>query len=123
VNGAIDIARFFGVSETVIGLTIVAIGTSLPELVTSVMAAWRGSGAVVIGNVVGSNIFNIGAILGITSLVHPLRVPAHIVHIDMWIMAAVTALAMYLVLASRTINRTGGVVMLALFSAFIVSVF
>ena len=123
VNGAVDIARFFGVSETVIGLTIVAIGTSLPELVTSVMAAWRGSGAVVIGNVVGSNIFNIGAILGITSLFHPLLVPSHIVHIDMWIMAAVTALVIFLVLTSRTINRLGGIVMLGLFTAFVISVF
>ena len=86
VNGAVDIARTLGVSEAVIGLTIVAIGTSLPELVTSVMAAWRGSGAVAIGNVVGSNIFNIGAILGITSMVHPLLVPARIVYLDMWIM-------------------------------------
>jgi cation:H+ antiporter len=123
VNGAVDIARFFGVSETVIGLTIVAIGTSLPELVTSVMAAWRGSGAVVIGNVIGSNIFNIAAILGITGLVHPLRVPAHIVHIDMWIMAAVTALVIFLVHSSRTITRVGGTLMLALFTAYVVSVF
>lgn len=123
VNGAVDIARLFGVSETVIGLTIVAIGTSLPELVTTVMAAWRGSGAVVIGNVIGSNIFNIGAILGITSLVHPLIVPAHIVHIDMWIMAATTALVTFLALSSYTVGKVGGAVMLVLYATFVIAVF
>ncbi len=123
VNGAVDIARMLGVSEAVIGLTIVAIGTSLPELVTSVMAAWRGSGAVAIGNVVGSNIFNIGAILGITSMVHPLLVPGRIVYLDMWIMAAVTVLLTVLAIGSRPINRYGGTVMLALFAGYIVLVF
>ena len=123
VNGAVDIARTFGVSEAVIGLTIVAIGTSLPELVTSVMAAWRGSGAVAIGNVVGSNIFNIGAILGITSMVHPLIVPGRIVYMDMWTMAAATVLLSVLAVGSRPINRYGGTVMLALFAGYIVLVF
>ncbi|MEX3008247.1 calcium/sodium antiporter [Hoeflea sp. TYP-13] len=123
VNGAVDIARLFGVSETVIGLTIVAIGTSLPELVTTVMAAWRGSGAVAIGNVIGSNIFNIGAILGITSFLHPLLVPAHIVYIDMWIMAAVTVLLIILAVGSRPINRLGGFIMLALFVTYVTAVF
>lgn len=123
VNGAVDIARLFNVSDTVIGLTIVAIGTSLPELVTTFMAAWRGSGAVAIGNVIGSNIFNIGAILGITSFLHPLLVPAHIVYIDMWIMAATTALVIFLAVWSRPINRIGGVVMLALFATYVISVF
>ncbi|MEM6461925.1 MAG: calcium/sodium antiporter [Pseudomonadota bacterium] len=123
VNGAVDIARFFGVSETVIGLTIIAIGTSLPELVTTIMAAWRGSGAVIIGNVIGSNIFNIGAILGITSLFHPLIIPDHIVHIDMWIMAATTALLIFLALSARTINKIGGSIMLLLFATFVIAVF
>ena len=88
VDSASQIARMLGASETVIGLTIVAIGTSLPELVTSVMAAWRKSGAVMIGNVVGSNIFNIGLILGGTALVLPLDVDPRIVSIDMWVMLA-----------------------------------
>ena len=123
VNGAVDIARFFGVSETVIGLTIVAIGTSLPELVTTVMAAWRRSGAVAIGNVVGSNIFNIAAILGITSLLHPLFVPAHIVHIDMWIMAATSALLIVWSLMARSITRLDGLIMLTLYVVYIIAVF
>jgi len=123
VHGAVDIARMLGVSDAVIGLTIIAIGTSLPELVTSVMAAWRGSGAVAIGNVVGSNIFNIGAILGITSLVHPLVVPGRIVYLDMWIMAAATILLTVLAIWSRPISRIGGSVMLALFVGYIALVF
>ncbi|MDA4846986.1 calcium/sodium antiporter [Hoeflea poritis] len=123
VNGAVDIASLFGVSDTIIGLTIVAIGTSLPELVTTVMAAWRGSGAVAIGNAVGSNIFNIGAILGITSLLHPLYVPARITMVDMWIMAAVTALVIVLALTSRSISRLGGFIMLALFVTYVAAVF
>ncbi|MCR9139172.1 MAG: calcium/sodium antiporter [Alphaproteobacteria bacterium] len=123
VNGAVDIARMLGVSEAVIGLTIIAIGTSLPELVTTVMAAWRRSGAVAIGNVVGSNIFNIGGILGITSIVHPLLVPPRIVYLDMWIMAAVTILLVVLALGSRPITKTGGIILLALFVGYIILVF
>ena len=123
VNGAVDIARMLGVSEAVIGLTIVAIGTSLPELVTTVMAAWRGSGAVAIGNVVGSNIFNIAAILGITSIIHPLLVPGRIVYLDMWIMAAVTILLIVLALGSRPITRVGGAALLLAFVTYIFVVF
>ncbi len=122
VHGAVDIARVFGVSETIIGLTIVAIGTSLPELVTTVMAAWRGNGAVAIGNVVGSNIFNIAAILGITSVLHPLFVPERIAFFDMWVMAAATALVVILSMCARPITRVGGIIMLALYGLYIVLV-
>ena len=76
VMGASEIARAFAVSEAVIGLTVVAVGTSLPELVASVMAARKGHGALAIGNVIGSNIFNVLCILGITATVFPLSVPA-----------------------------------------------
>ena len=71
VNGAVDLAKTFGVSEVIIGLTIVAIGTSMPELVTSVIAALKGQSDIAIGNVVGSNLFNILCILGVTAIVHP----------------------------------------------------
>lgn len=71
VNGAVDLAKVFGVSEVIIGLTIVAIGTSMPELVTSVLAALKGQSDIAIGNIVGSNIFNILGILGITAIVYP----------------------------------------------------
>ncbi|MFV0596434.1 calcium/sodium antiporter [Shewanella sp.] len=71
VNGAVDLAKVFGVSEVIIGLTIVAIGTSMPELVTSVLAALKGESDIAIGNIVGSNIFNILGILGVTAVVYP----------------------------------------------------
>lgn len=123
VEGASDIARHFGASETAIGLTIVAIGTSLPELVTSLMAAWRRSGAVAIGNVVGSNIFNIGLILGLTALVHPLDIDARIIFVDMWVMLAVTLLVIVLAHWNIGIKKLGGAAMLAAFAAYILSVF
>ncbi|HBQ48718.1 MAG TPA: sodium:calcium antiporter, partial [Hyphomonas atlantica] len=71
VDGGVVIARDFGISETVIGLSIVAVGTSLPELATSAIAAFRGKADVALGNIIGSNIFNILGILGVTALVHP----------------------------------------------------
>ncbi|MBC7279929.1 calcium/sodium antiporter [Hoeflea sp.] len=123
VDSASQIARMLGASETVIGLTIVAIGTSLPELVTSMMAAWRKSGAVMIGNVVGSNIFNIGLILGGTSLIMPLDVDSRIVSIDMWVMLAAGLLVVALAHWNVPVKKLGGLAMLAVFGAYIVSVF
>jgi len=123
VDGASHIARMLGASETAIGLTIVAIGTSLPELVTSMMAAWRKSGAVAIGNVVGSNIFNIGLILGGTSVILPLDVDPRIVSIDMWVMLAVSLLVVGLAHWNVPIKKLGGIAMLLVFSAYIISVF
>jgi len=123
VHGASHIARMLGASETAIGLTIVAIGTSLPELVTSMMAAWRKSGAVAIGNVVGSNIFNIGLILGGTSVILPLDVDPRIVSIDMWVMLAAGLLVVALAHWNVPIKKFGGIAMLLIFSAYIISVF
>ncbi|KGF69211.1 sodium:proton exchanger [Hoeflea sp. BAL378] len=123
VESASHIARMLGASDTVIGLTIVAVGTSLPELVTSMMAAWRKSGAVMIGNVVGSNIFNIGLILGGTSVILPLDVDARIVSIDMWVMLAAAILVVALAHWNVPIKKLGGLAMLAAFSVYIFSVF
>ncbi|MGB1547006.1 MAG: calcium/sodium antiporter [Alphaproteobacteria bacterium] len=90
IEGAIEIARLAGISETVIGLTLVAIGTSLPELATSAIAAWRGHGDVAIANVLGSNLFNLLGILGIVGMVAPLPVPDEIVRFDNWVLLGVT---------------------------------
>ena len=73
VDGSIYIARFFGISEVIIGMTIVAFGTSLPELATSAMAAYKKESAISIGNIIGSNIFNILCVLGLTSTIQPLN--------------------------------------------------
>ena len=99
VEAAIDLARASGVGETVIGLTVVAVGTSLPELMACVVAALRRHADVAIGNVIGSNIFNMLAILGLTAIVHPITVPPEIARFDIWVMLAAT---MLLILFSRT---------------------
>lgn len=92
VDGAIEIARDFGVTETVIGLTVVAVGTSLPELVACIIAALRRHADVVLGNIIGSNIYNVLGILGVTAVIHPISVPAEIASFDIWVLLGATAL-------------------------------
>ena len=92
VTGGVDLARVFGVSEEVIGLTMVALGTSLPELVTSAVAAFRKHAEVAIGNVVGSNVINIMGVVGVAAMFSPLPVPMQIKGFDLWIMLASTVL-------------------------------
>ena len=117
VEGAVSIARGFGISEAVIGLTIVAVGTSLPELATSIVAAYKKHSDVIIGNIVGSNIFNILAILGITAMISPIPVAAQIATYDVWIMLAVAMFLSVYLLRGLTIGRISGLVML---SAYII---
>ena len=113
VEGAIELARRFAVTETVIGLTIVAVGTSLPELVTSVIAAFRRHSDVALGNVIGSNIFNILGILGTTALYRPLAVPAEIVALDVWVMLAATLIIVFFAMTKARIERWEGALLLA----------
>ncbi|NDR58237.1 calcium/sodium antiporter [Aliiruegeria sabulilitoris] len=119
VVGAISTAQAAGISETVIGLTIVAIGTSMPELVTSVLAVRKGQGDVALGNVLGSNIFNVLGILGVTAMVQPIAVPAQIIRFDIWVMIGA---ALMLVLFARTgwrIGRREGGVMLGCYIGYL----
>lgn len=120
VTGAVSIATDLGVSETVIGLTIVAIGTSMPELVTSVIAARKGQSDVAFGNVVGSNLFNILGILGVTSLVTPLAVPPVIITQDIWVMLAATALLLWMSVTGWRITRREGALLVAGYAAYLV---
>jgi cation:H+ antiporter len=113
VGGAVGLARSFGISETVIGLTIVAIGTSMPELVTSVMAALRKQTDVAFGNIIGSNIYNILGIGGATALIAPTDVPQEIVTSDNLVMIAVSVLVIAFAWTGRRISRWEGVVLLA----------
>ncbi|NJO32316.1 MAG: calcium/sodium antiporter [Rhodospirillales bacterium] len=114
VTAAVEVAGQLGVSETVIGLTIVAVGTSLPELVTSVMASLRRQSAISFGNVIGSNIYNVLGVLGVTALVHPVAVPAEIKHQDIWVLTAAIVLLIGLaVLRSRLSRVAGGVFLLS----------
>lgn len=118
VEGAISLARDFGLSEAVIGLTIVAVGTSLPELATSIVAALRKHGDVIVGNILGSNIFNILAILGVTAMVKTIPMTGQIASTDVWIMLAVAfVFALPLWLGLR-IGRGAGIAMLIAYCAY-----
>jgi cation:H+ antiporter len=118
VDGAVVIARELGVSEEVIGLTMVALGTSLPELAVAVTAAMKGQPDVVVGNVVGSNIFNILAILGATALVIPVEIPAQVLRFDIWAMAAVSILMVPVMLSGRRMGRAEGGLFLAAYAGY-----
>lgn len=116
VYSAKEIARSFGMTETLIGLTIVAIGTSLPELVTSIVAAKKGETGMAVGNVVGSNIFNMMFILGVSSMIHPVGVNAASLW-DMLILTAVSIIVFVFSITGRTIGRKEGIVMLLIYIA------
>ncbi|WP_420408938.1 calcium/sodium antiporter [Hoeflea sp.] len=114
VTAATSIARIFGISEAVIGLTVVAVGTSLPELATSVVAAFRRQAEMALGNVVGSNIFNILGILGITAIIVPVPVAPAMARFDIPVMAAISlAFAALVVLTGRTGRIAGGTMLVA----------
>jgi cation:H+ antiporter len=119
VVGAVDLARIAGVSETVIGLTVVSVGTSLPELVTSVIAARRGQSGMALGNVLGSNVFNVLGILGLTALVVPLDVPSQIAAFDIWVMLVVTLALAALIWLRGHLGRLAGLAALALYAAYL----
>lgn len=121
VAGAIGIARDFGVSEEVIGLTVIAIGTSLPELAASVAAAYRGHADVAVGNVVGSNLFNILGIAGIVALVTPLPVSAQLAQFDIWVMLATTTLVLPMLLWGWKLIRPIGIGFLLAYGLYIAS--
>ena len=118
VQGATNIARNLGIPEAVIGLTIVAVGTSLPELATSVTAALRKQSDVALGNVVGSNIFNILGILGLTAFVHPVGVGATFASFDVPVMLAATALLVALLFMAKVIDRRIGAAMVAAYVVY-----
>ena len=121
VDGAVNIAQNLGISERIIGLTIVSIGTSLPELATSVIAARKGNADIAIGNVVGSNIFNTFLILGISATIHPVEVP-----LGSWTDLIVNILSAGLLFLfiftgkGRKINRWEGAILLTLYAAYLV---
>ena len=112
VDGAVDLARSLGISETIIGLTIVAVGTSLPELVTSIVAALRKEGDVAFGNIIGSNIYNILGIGGVTALSAPGRVPAEIVGSDNLLMIAASVVVVTMAYTGWRIGRREGILLL-----------
>ena len=122
VDGATNIALTFGISETVIGLTLVAIGTSLPELATTVMAALRRQADVALGNVIGSNMFNLLGIMGVASLVGTIPVDPQFLTFDLWIMLLASLMLIPFVFFKMDINRIWGVALSALYVAYLVIV-
>ncbi|CDZ94355.1 calcium/sodium antiporter [Pseudomonas saudiphocaensis] len=120
VEGAVSLARALGLSELVIGLTVIAIGTSLPELATSIMAAFRGERDIAVGNIVGSNIFNLLCVLGLASLVSPqaIAVSPNALAFDFPVMIAVAIACLPIFFAGYTINRWEGLLFLAYYVAY-----
>lgn len=123
VDSSVSIARTYGVSDTVIGLTLIAIGTSLPELATTVMAAFRNQTEVALGNVIGSNMFNLLAIMGIASLVGPIPVDRSFLVFDLWVMLGASLLIAPFVF-SRKLNMTKrwGISLTAAYAVYLVMV-
>lgn len=119
VHGAVELAEMIGMSERVIGLTVVAAGTGLPEVAASLVAGLRGRPDVAIGNVIGSNLFNVLAIVGITGLVRPLEVPPETISADNWWLAAVTAMIFPMMVTDRQIRRLEGSALLGLYAVYV----
>lgn len=119
IDAATAIAETFGVSDTVIGLTLVAIGTSLPELATTVAAAFRKQAGVAFGNVIGSNIFNLLAIIGITGLVGAIPVDATFLRLDLWVMLAASLLLAPFIYLRWNMGRIWGLIFLAFYLAYL----
>lgn len=108
IDGAVEVARAAGLSEAVIGLTLIAFGTSLPELAAAGMAALRGHGDIALGNVMGSNLFNMLGIAGVTAMAAPVPVPAELLRLDLWVMLAATLLLLAAMRGGRRIGRLEG---------------
>ena len=122
VWGAVEIAQGFGISDMIIGLTVIAIGTSLPELASSVIAARKGEHDIALGNIIGSNLFNTLAVVGIAGLIHPMNVGPEVFSRDMMVMAALTVSIFFLGYGFRgrpsRINRIEGSILLACYIAY-----
>lgn len=115
VGGAKDLASFLGVSERIIGITVLALGTSLPELVTAIVASIKKETDLALGNLMGSNIFNVLSILGITSLIQDIHVSKEIIQHDMVAMLGVTLIILPMMLYKRLMGRTSGIILLAIY--------
>jgi len=119
VDGAIALARVAGMSETAIGLTIVAVGTSLPEFVATLAAALKGKNDVAFGNIVGSNIYNIFGILGATALIQPIAIPPEVTIIDWGAMVGAATLLVLFATTGKRVARLEGVCLLALYAGYV----
>ena len=119
IDGAVHIAQVIGVSDAVIGLTLVAVGTSLPELATAIVAGLRRHSEVALGNVLGSNLFNILSVLAVMSIVVPFEVTGEILRVDIWVMLGVSLLLLPVMLTGWRIGRGEGAFFLILYAVYI----
>jgi cation:H+ antiporter len=122
VNNASTLAKDYGISDAVIGLTLVAIGTSLPELATTFIAVVRKKAEVVLGNLIGSNIFNLLAIIGITSLISPVPVDPTFIKFDFWIMLGSSILLAPFIFLNIQFNRLSGFLFVTLYISYLTSI-
>jgi cation:H+ antiporter len=118
VKGAVKLAAFFGVSSLVIGLTVIAFGTSAPELVVSSIAAFQGYNKIAAGNVIGSNIINITLVLGLSAIIAPVVIDKKILTKDLPIVAAITVLVVLMAIWGSIISRLDGIILLIIFAAY-----
>ncbi len=126
ITGAIDMASYFGITERVIGITVVSVGTSLPELVTSLVAVVKKEKSISLGNLLGSNIFNVFAVLGVTSLVSPLIVnDLNIINFDIYVMLFFAAIILPLIFFPKkfVLGRIEGLIILSCYSIYIYNLF
>jgi cation:H+ antiporter len=119
VSGAVSVAMAAGLSETVVGLTIVAIGTSMPELITSIIAVRKGQGDVALGNILGSNIFNILGILGVTAIFQPMIIPGEVIRLDIWVLCVATVVLIGFARTSWTISRREGALFVLAYGTYL----
>ncbi len=119
VHGGVSLARTWGVGETVIGLTLIAVGTSLPELATTLAAVRRGHPEVILGGVLGSNLFNLLGVIGLAAILKPIPVPPEIMRLDLWLMALATAVTLVLLRTGWRLDRREGGLMLASYGAYV----
>ena len=123
VDGSIVIAGHFGISELVIGITVVALGTSLPELATSLVAAYRDEADISVGNVIGSNIFNLLLVLGVVASVGSLTLSADALSIDLWVVLAISIGVWPLLRSGHTLDRREGALLLVVYVGYVVTLF
>jgi cation:H+ antiporter len=123
IHGAVDLARYFSVSEAVIGLTMVALGTSIPELVTTLISVKHKNIDIILGNVLGSNIFNILMVLGVTALIQPLAVTPELFKFSLWLMMGITLLMIFILRFREKLDAPVGVVFLGLYAFYLWALF
>lgn len=123
VRGAVTIAQNLGISEEVIGLTVIAFGTSLPELATSLVAAFRHQNDMALGNIIGSNIWNILLIMGVASIMVPIKIPLQIAQFDVWIMMASSLILLPLMIKNNQLGRMSGIVLVISYFIYVYTLY